>query len=1072
MLTIVASVTSYAQNISGQVCDISGNPLPGASVQIKGTLSGVITDLDGLYSIAAKEGDVLVYSFIGMIPSEVIIGKNANINVTLKDDPTLLEEAVSIGYSTQFKSLVTNSIQKVGPKEFEQTPSQNALTQLQGKVPGLNLQVSSGQPGATPQVFLRGGTSSSPESDTPLIIIDGVITSGTRGIQDMNPADIESMEVLKDAASTAIYGARAANGIIIVKTKSGSIGKPKIRFKHTFALDQQPQKLDLLNARDYVYLMRHNTAKFNKDSLVPSGSANPETFLSGDWGMSTGHDYYSACTLDFLDNYINVYGQDFVANLINNEGWQTMKDPVTGKMLIFMDNNMQAATFQIAPKHEYIFTISGGNDRSTYYTSARYLSQKGILRGTDYDNLGVIYNNTCKLSDSWRLETKATINYSKTNNAASVENSLTRAILMPPTYRLYYPDGTPAPGEGMNAFRPRIFEIYYGNQYTKIINNLVTFQTGAVWNIIPGLTFHPTAYYTFTNSSTNKFEALNETTGTEIRPASAIRNHTDHIQADAVLNYSQNIGKNNVSCTIGASYNFDRIDNLSGSGSGAPSDLIPTLNATADSTQRITNTIAREAMLSGFARANYAYDGKYLASISLRADGSSKFSENHRWAFLPGASLGWNMHKENFFSSIKTVLNKTKIRASWGRAGNNNLSISNSQGLYGITGSTYMGKVGVLNSTLKNADLVWETTESYDAGLDLGFFNDRIGLIVDIYSKYTYDRLYNMTLWTSTGYSSIKYNYGTFRSRGIEIQVNTTPIATSGFTWNMDFNFTYYNTIALKLPENGEDKNRIGGNFIYDPDSDSIIKVGGFAEGERFGSRYGWHYLGVYQTEEEAAKAPYDQQAAGRTKHAGDAIYEDRNGDGVLNNLDMVFIGYIRPNITGGITNTVAWKGLSARLVMDYAIGHVICNTWRGMMLASFRNNCNTTYEALNNTWQYANDGSTLPKYTVQSDNDYNYRNYIRAGHNLGNHGSGSINSSHMYKKGDYLAFREFSLSYSINEKLLRNFFVKGVQINAGVYNIGYLTGYDGLTPEIYTGRDYGTYARPREYSLSVSLTF
>lgn len=1050
--------------VSGVVRDASSQPLPGASVQIKGTLSGTVTDLDGQYSINVHKRDVLVFSFIGMIPQEIIVEENTRIDVSLKDDTTLLEEAVSIGYSTQSKSLVTNAIQKVGEKEFLQTPSQNALVQLQGKVPGLSIQVNSGQPGAAPQIFLRGGTTNSPESDTPLIIIDGVITNGTRGIQDMNPADIESMEVLKDAASTAIYGARAANGIIIVKTKSGSSGKPKISFKYTFALDQQPRKLDLLNAKEYVYLMRNNTAKFN--------TTNPATFLEGDWGMSTGHNYYSSNTLDFLDNYITTYGAGFVENLINKEGWQTMEDPVTGKMLLFQDNDMQAATFQLAPKHEFNFNISGGDDKSTYYSGIRYLNQEGILRGTNYDNFGLIYNNTRKLSKSWSLETKATLNYSKSNSVSDTEASLTRAILMPPTYRLYYPDGTPAEGEGMNTFQPRLHEIYYRDRYTTVINTLATFQAGAVWNIIPGLTFRPTVYYTLTHSNSNKFEALNETTGTEIRPASAVRNHTDHVQADVVLNYSKDIKKNNINATLGTSYNFDRVDNMNASGSGAPSDLIPTINATADTTQRASNTIEREAMLSAFGRINYAFDGKYLVSASIRADGSSKFSEKHRWGFFPGASLGWNMHKENFFSAIRSIVNKVKFRASWGMAGNNNLSLANSQGLYGITSTTYMGEVGILNSTLKNADLVWETTESFDAGIDLGFLDDRIGLIVDVYSKYTYNRLYDMNLWSSTGYSSIKYNYGTFRSRGIEIQVNTTPIATRDLTWNLDFNFTYYNTVALKLPETEEDKNRTGGNYIYDPDSDSVIKVGGLAEGERFGTRYAWHYLGVYQTDEEAATAPYDEAASGRTKYAGDAIYEDRNGDGVLNNLDFVFMGYIRPNITGGITSTLTWRGLSMRLVMDYAVGHVICNTWRGMMLGSFRNNCNTLREALTDTWQYAGDGSSLPKYTVQSDADYNYRNYLRSAYSIGNSGSGSINSSHMYKKGDYLAFRELSLSYSLPERYFKKIFIKGVQFNAGVYNIGYITGYDGLTPEIFTGRDYGSYPRPREYSFSINLTF
>jgi len=1071
---LALSVSAGAQEVkvSGRVTDPAGEPLPGATVQVRGTLEGVTTDLDGRYSMVVNKEAILVYSFLGMLTKEVPVEGRTVVNVVLESDTVTLEEAVSIGYGTQQRSLLTNSISKVGSEEFEKAPGQNPLLQLQGKVPGLQLQISSGQPGASPQVFLRGGTSTSPEGDMPLIIVDGVISQGTNALQDLNPADIESIEVLKDAASTAIYGARAANGILLIKTRTGVKGRAKVGFRYTFGVDSQPKKLDLLHARDYLYLTRRNTALFNKAEYTFDGGENADSFLSGSFGMSTGNEWNSACTVDFLDNYIASYGQAFVADLLENKGWETLVDPVTGRQLIFQDNDFQKATYQTAFKHDYDLSVSGGNDQATYYIGLRHMNQEGIVRGTYYKNYSAVFNGSYKLSDTWRINTKTSFNVGDSNSMKSSVNSLQRAILMPPTYRLYYEDGTPAPGEGMSSFRSRLYENYYQTRYTQITNYRLGLTVGAEWDILPELKFAPMLSYSSTEAVDNRFEAYNETTGTEIRPASAKHNYNRVIQADAVLSYSKEVRKHNIKAVAGASYLRTHNFNLSANGSGAASDLIPTLNATADSTQRASSVIGEEAMLSGFARANYSYDGKYLGSVSLRADGSSRFAENHKWGFFPGASLGWNMHKEPFFAPMASVVNRSKIRMSWGRTGNNNLSLANSLGEYAITSTNYMGEVGVLSSVLANSDLRWETTESFDLGWDLGLWKDRVTMTLDLYDKYTYDRLYDNKLWYSTGYSSIKCNYGTIRNRGVEVELSATPVSTRDFSWSVTASFSFYRSIVVDLPDNGEEKNRINGNYIYDPASNSLVKVGGFAEGERFGVRYAYHYLGVYQTEEQAAAAPYDELAQGRTKHAGDAIWEDRNGDGKINVHDMVFIGYIRPDKTGGITNEFRWKGLSARIVLDYAAGHVIDNGFKAMVLASFRNNVNTFSDALYNTWTPDNPDALYPKFTVQSDADYKYRNYLRTGNGIGNSSTGYSNNSLFYRKGDYLAFREVSLSWSLPERISRAAGVSGIQFSAGVYNLGYLTGYDGMMPEIYTGLDYGIYPRPRQVNMGINLSF
>lgn len=1064
-----------AQNItvSGVVYDNEGETLPGVSLVVKGTSLGTVTDIDGAFRINVPRDATLLFSYVGFQTQEVKVNNTESLRVVMQISTVELEEFVAIAYGKQSRALLTHSISKVGEEEFDKSPGQNPLLQLQGKVAGLSLQVESGQPGTNPQVFIRGGSSTSPEGDAPLFIIDGIVSQGFRNLSDMNPSDIESVEVLKDAASTAIYGSRAANGIILIKTKSGRMGKPKVNFKYTYGIEMQPERIPLLNARDYIYLTRSNTTKFNRPELTYNGSSDQAKFLSGSFGMSTGNPRNSKNTLEFLDVYLTNYGQQYVSDLLENQGWQTMQDPVTGRQLIFQDNDFQKATFTNGQKQEYDLNVSGGNESGNYYIGLRHMNQDGILRGTHYKNYSLLFNGDYQLSERWSVSTKASFQVRDAVGGGNTNNSISRNILTPPTYRLYYEDGTPAPGEGISSFRNRIHEVYYKTNYDDVTVYRTTFQIAGRWEIMPGLLFSPSAYYFGTEGIENYFQADNETTGNTIRPASANHNYDRHLQGDALLSYEKEIGEgHNLSAVAGTSYTHDYSYRLSASGSGSMIDQIPTLNATADSTQRASSTKSFEATLSYFGRLNYDYKGKYMASASLRADGSSRFAEDKMWGIFPGVSAGWNMHREEFFEPVRTLFSKMKWRASWGRTGNNNLSVANSRGAYTITGSNYMGRVGIINTTLKNSQLVWETTDSYDIGVDLGFFNNRLNLLLDYYNKLTHDRLYDQPLWYSTGYSSIKSNYGSIRNQGFEVELNTTPIDRKDFTWDLGLTFSFNRSVVEKLPDNGEEKNRVGGNFIYDPVSGELMKVGGIAEGERFGGRWAFHYLGTYQTDEEAANAPVDPNAQRRVKHAGDSKFEDRNNDGTLDVNDMVFMGYIRPDKSGGILNTLRYKSLSVRIVMDWAVGHVIDNGFKGQIMGSSRNNNNAITEAMTNSWQEANDGTRYPKYTVQSDYDYQYRNHMRWDNQIGSTTQGSTNNSLYFSKGDFLAFREVSLSYQLPESWSNRLRLSAVELFAGAYNLGYLKRYEGMFPEIYDGTDYGTYPRPRQYNMGARISF
>jgi len=1068
MLCLFA-LDSFAQNpvkVSGVVKSAKGNEtLPGVGVKLKGTSNTVITDVDGKFVINVPGGKgTLVFTYIGTQPKEVDVNGQTNLSVALEDDVSSLSEVVVVGYGEQSRSTVTNSISRVGAKEFENAPAANPLTQLQGKVAGLSLQVSSGQPGANPQIFIRGGASTSPEGDSPLFIVDGIV-GNMRNISDINSDDIESMQVLKDAASTAIYGARAANGVIIIKTKSGKQNaKPSITFKYTSGLERQGNEYDFTSARDYIYISRLNTQKFT--------TSNPGQFLNnGTYGMSTGNARNTKNTLEFLDTYITNYGKEYVSNLIDNEGWTTMVDPVTNRNLIFKETNYQNETFQNALRNEYDVNINGGTEKSTYYISLGHLNQQGIVAGTDYKNYSFLINGTYKLSDSWELNTNINYVLRQSNGIGNIQNVLSRSVTMPFTYRSTYENGLPAPGEGVTSFRNRQHEIYYRDQYSDNKVYRSTFNLGATWKMAPGLTFKPAVYWFTTEGISNAFEAYNEVNIN--RNASAEHSFIRQAQVDGVFNYVKDFGsKHHTSSILGASYINNYNYNIGTSGYGAPTDNIRTVNATSILTQRGTTTIEADIIMSAFARVNYDFDRKYLFSASLRQDGSSKFSEENKWALFPGVSAGWNIHNEEFFKPINKYVSTFKIRSSWGQAGQNELSIFDTQGQYAI-GNNYLGEVGILNTRLANKNLIWETTTSFDVGTDIGLFKDRVTLLIDYYNKRTSDRIFNKPLDATSGFSSIVSNFGTIQSAGFDFEIAARPIKTQNFSWDVNLTLSFNKSIVIDLPDNGELKNRIGGNIVFDKNLNDYVKVGGTAEGERYGGRWAYNMIGVYATDADAANAPKDVEANNRVKKGGDAIWEDVDGNGIIDSRDMVFMGYIRPDRTGGMVNTFSYKNLSMRVVADFAVGHVIDNSFRGRSLGSARNNNMTLSDVMGgNIWNNQGDIATIPKYTVQSDADYNYRNHLRSGNGLAS-SSGYITANSLYhSKGDFLALREVSLSYRLQANFLKKAHISAVNLYAGVYNIGYLTKYDGLMPEIFTGNDQGSYPRPRQYNFGASFTF
>lgn len=1073
-LFLVCLLTGYLVQGQSQATRITGTirhsenaaPVEGATIQLKGSDVFTQSDKDGRFSISVPDPAtaILLISHASFTLQEVVVNSQTSIRISLSPENKGMDEVVIIGYGKQSRATVTSSISTVSAKEMEHAQGANPLQQLQGKVAGLSLQISDGQPGANPQIFIRGDSSTSPEGDAPLLVVDGIVGQ-MRNISDLNPDDIESVQVLKDAASTAIYGARAANGVIIVKTKSGKAGKPVFSFKTTQGISELGKKYNFTSARDYIRISRQNIQNYN--------TTNPEFFLTGGrYGLSTGNPRNSRNTLEFLDTYINDYGADYVADLIDRQGWETMDDPVTGRKLLFKETNYQEVTFQDARKAEYDFSVSGGSDKFVYYIGLGSLNQEGIVRGTDYKQYSALINTTYKFSDKLSLNTNINHQYRKSNGAWNYQNVLSRSVTMPFTYRLNYEDGLPAPGEGVASFRNRNHEIYYKENYNDINVYRNTINIGLDWEIIPGLTFQPKVYYFTTEGMENFFEAYNEINVN--RNASASHNFDRQLQYDGVFNYTKTIRKNHhINAVLGGSFIEQFAYRMSGTGRGAPTDYITTLNASADSTKRISTTQVTDKISSIFGRVAYDFKRKYLVALSLRADGSSRFASDNLYGYFPGVSAGWNIHSEPFWKSISSTINTFKLRASWGQTGNNELSVADTKGAY-TTGYNYAGMPGILSSTLPNRNLVWETTSSFDVGLDIGLLNNRVNILLDYYSKLTSDRLFSKPLDATSGFSSIRSNYGSILNEGFEIELSAMPVRTKDIQWEVNFNIGFNAGLVKKLPANGELKNRIGGNFVYNKNTQQYEKVGGTAEGERFGERWAYRFIGVYATDEEASGAPYDSESSGRTKLGGDAIFEDVDGNGILDNRDMVFMGYMRPDKVGGFASTFTYKKLSFRFVTDFAIGHVIDNSFRGRLMGSARNNNMTLTDVLGDEiWKEQGDIASIPKYTVQSDADYRFRNHLRNGNNLGSGSGYSTNNSLYYEKGDFLAFREVSLSYQVPlPAVFRTGHIESLSLFAGAFNLGYLSSYSGLMPEIYSGNDQGSYARPRMYDLGIKLNF
>ncbi len=1084
--------------VTGKLIDNSGIGLPGATVFIEGTTIGTATDMDGNYRIEVPRNATLVFSFIGYDTKKVPVANQTVINVTLAMEDKFLSEVVIVGYAETSRMRTTSAISSVGEEVMKHIPSVNPVQALQGKMAGVSVPVVTGQPGAGANIVIRGGTTLRPYGAThggrdignrdpsdPLIIVDGVF----RNLNDVNPDDIESIQVMKDAASTAIYGARGANGVIVIKTKSGKgVGKSTFTFRYQHGIDEQKRNYDYLNAREYLGVARKvrmrgidnydvNTALFGT-----AGSASVPTFnAKGQYGNFR-------FTTAYLDNLVALEGQAYVDNLLAN-GWETMDDPASpGRTIIFKDSKYQDVVWKTALTNNYNFGVAGSTDAVNYNLSLGYVDQGGVFLGTGYKRFSALSNTGYKVNDKVSLNLNISYLWNDDKYSDNIERDLVRGVRVPPLNRIYNDDGTPNLGESNNP-RNRLHQLFYQDDNVNTAH--FTMRLSADYRIIPNLHYRPSASINTTNFNRLYFEKFY---AQQPRPRDKYMRQDENTQimTDHVVQYNLNLASDhNVMLLGGLNYTRNRFFQVIGTSQRSPTDYISTI--TGDPISTIINGVVNPNLsassffsetksASFFGQASYDYDGRYLFAASIRRDGFSNFAPENRFATFPSASIGWNISNEEFWTL--GFMNHLKLRSSWGETGLSNLSTNDTYGVYGA--SLYATASGLTRSNIPNAKLLWETTEAFDAGFDMGLFNGRLNVVADYYSKLTKNRLADLPLAAETGFSSIKYNVGTLRNRGFEIELSSKVIDLNGFTWNSSFAFAFNRTVVVELPKNGREKNRIDGGIVYDPKLGKDIWIGGYAEGERPLGVWAWQSLGIFSTDQEAAASPITRDIGvasanlGKKKHGGDVIWADLNGDNIIDGKDLVFMGYRVPDKIGGFQNTFSWKGFTLRVNLDYAMGHVITDGALTREMGSGRSyNEGAPRLALSNqTWQNQGDtGKKYPRYSF-GDSDVGFGNHLRSiigktGYRgVGNDNSYGQDNSIYYSKGDWLAFRELSLAYNLPGKLSKLLFMDDIVLNTGIYNLGYLTYYKGLNPESYKGYDEGSYPRPRQITFGVTLNF
>lgn len=1078
--------------VTGKVTNERGESLPGVNILAKGSNASAQTDIDGNFTInVADNVTTLIVSYIGLQEQEVSIG-NSPLKIVLKETGQQMNEVIVIGYGQQNRRTLSTSVSKLDKKVLDNVPYSNVTQALQGNVTGLVVRTASGQPGKASNILIRGGTSiDNPSGATPMYIVDGVIRTQ---IDDINSFDIASLQVLKDAAATSIYGARASNGVVIITTTTGKAGKTKITYNVSTQSSQIGKKYDFLDGGDFIKLSRLGI----KNAADIFGGTRPnarDNILTGATPAGTGN--------NLLNNtpFASLLKSNLSASTISElqaKGWQEVVDPLnSANTIMYKSTNWNDVLFQTAITQNHTLGVSGGSEKGVFDLSLGYLKGDGITIFTGYQRFTSKLNASLNVSDNFTLNGR--VLYSKASNNQVVSNSVVfnRYLGNSPTTKLYLEDGTLAPGQNNINGNP-----LYQMGKVKGINENNKLQMGVDGDlkIAKELTFTPSLSLYSETDGGNSFQQafLSGSNGItdNTRTATKFSNQVTQLQYEGVFSYDKSIDEiGDFQAKLGAS-KFDRtIKTFNASGKGSPSDLAQTLDSSPIPVSVFSNN-TKLVLNSVFGRVNYDYKSRYFATASFRYDGASSLGPDNRYGFFPGISAGWNAHEEKFWTAMPDVVSSFKLRGSFGVNGNlGTLGDFQAGGLYsgatnGIANS-YNGQSAIVNSQIANPSLKWEESQTFNAGFDLGINQDKIRLIGDVYNKLTTNLLTNLTLPSNSGFSTVLTNLGGLRSKGFELELNANLYDQNDLKINFGANISHNTNVIEQLPSNGNLNNRIGGTEIWDAASSSYKFVGGLQEGQKIGDFYAHRQLYILPT--QAAADAYNlivrDNYVGKTaatggnptgnKFAGDAVFEDADNNGVIDSRDRRFMGNMFPKYVGGFNFNAEYKGFSLAVRTDYSLGATIYNESRARFVGQFQGNYGLISESLQ-SWQKEGDITDVPRYRWADQTNQNnlYRSEFGGAAYNTNMFQGN---SRYYESADYLCLREVTISYNVPQTIINKAKLSSVRIYVTGSNLYYFTKYSGLSPEVQgidggsssglnSAGATGTYPVPRNIILGLNI--
>jgi TonB-linked SusC/RagA family outer membrane protein len=1054
---------SIDRTINGKIVSANGEPLPGANIIVKGTSIGTISDAQGVYYLAKVPDDAkyIIISLIGYLSQEIEIGNRMVVDVVMSEDIRQMQEVLVIGYGTTTKSDITGSVGSLKGKDLNSSIVTGVDQALAGRVAGVSTVLTSGQPGGGVAVRVRG-TSSINGNSEPLYVIDGLPISGNSGsvydlnlgavggdgkttygaLSGLNPNDIESVEVLKDASATAIYGNRASNGVVIITTKRGKANEAKFNYDFYTGVQEIAKYLPLMNLREY--------AAYQNDLAAETDGSIPRE--------------------EFADPSLLGEGSDW-----------------------------QKAIFRKAPIQSHQLTVSQGNDKTQFVLSAGYMKQDGIAVGSNFKRYSIRFNLDTQVKKWLKLGNSLTVSYTdeRLNLYDQTGGIIQTALKSTPDVPVYNFDGTYATATGQGArINPLAIALDQLNSLkrTQMLGNLyadvnllkgLTFRTefGGNVSFANALSFRPT--YNYGPNVKNDVNSISDS-----------RNQNTFWQFKNYFTYTRNfLVKHNVTAMIGQEASEWGFRNLSGSATGLPVNNVTSIGLADVKSMTVNGALPNTgALLSYYGRLNYNFDNKYYFTFTYRADGSSNFGPGNRWGYFPAMAVSWRLSGENFMKSIENVVSDMKLRASWGLTGNQNIP-SYAWGTKLAVMQTGLG-AGYRSTNVPNPNVSWETAQQVDLGLDLALFSNKIEITFDYYNKIIKNLLMQQQLAAYAGSRGnaaivlqspwINIPEKAIKNQGFELTITSHNLKKGGLSWDTDFNISHNRNSLLSLGTEGSTLDGYAQWFTLVARSRTGFPLGEF---------YGYKVVGVFKDKEDILNSPrqYPLDANGNpatlnrntTVWVGDLKFADINNDGVIDENDRTYLGSPQPKFTFGLNNSFQYKNFELSIFLSGSYGNKILNFVRmgdgngGLdgMRSQFDNQLRSVvdraktkpigeavgewYNDIDNV-TLANPGTTIPR---AHWNDPNRNTRM---------------SDRYIEDGSYLRIRNISLAYNLPQTIARRIYLNNLKVYANIQNLYTFTKYSGYDPEVgqgtlgaFTfGTDNGRYPSPRMYTIGLNVGF